>query len=212
MLMYSLGEIEAQCKKASRGTGLSWGLAEEAGLIARHLSEFNLPGPDTIYINLKFIEDNGWENNLNNLKFIDQVETPISGLLLGVMLLDQVSSTADFKISSENPVIGPLAIAGALLRLQNERYFFSLSWSNCKITMDENGFNILGKNLNPDVVNCFAVSIMRSLKKPAFYKVKNNRAQIKNWEFLTKMAYKTYVSESATSRLRGAGPGNNENE
>ena len=56
--MYSLGEIEAQCKKAAKGVGLSWGVAEEAGLIARHLSELNLPGPDAIYSNLKFIEDN----------------------------------------------------------------------------------------------------------------------------------------------------------
>ena len=62
VFMYSLGEIEALCKKASRGVGLSWGLAEEAGLIARHLSEFNLPGSDTVYTNLKFIEDNGWED------------------------------------------------------------------------------------------------------------------------------------------------------
>ena len=63
--MYSLGEIEAQCKKASKGVGLSWGLAEEAGLIARHLSELNLPGSDTVYTNLKFIEDNGWKQNQN---------------------------------------------------------------------------------------------------------------------------------------------------
>ena len=61
--MYSLGEIEAQCKKASKGVGLSWGLAEEAGLIARHLSELNLPGSDTVYTNLKFIEDNGSNNS-----------------------------------------------------------------------------------------------------------------------------------------------------
>ena len=68
--MYSLGEIEAQCKKASKGVGLSWGLAEEAGLIARHLSEFNLPGSDTVYTNLKFIEDNGWEDNLIDINII----------------------------------------------------------------------------------------------------------------------------------------------
>ena len=90
--MYSLGEIEAQCKKASKGVGLSWGLAEEAGLIARHLSELNLPGSDTVYTNLKFIEDNGWKQNLIDIKFIDQVGKPISGLLLGVMLLDQLSN------------------------------------------------------------------------------------------------------------------------
>ena len=124
--MYSLGEIEAQCKKASKGVGLSWGLAEEAGLIARHLSEFDLPGSDSVYTNLKFIEDNGWEDNLIDIKFLDQIRKPISGLLLGVMILDQLSNIADYTASLKDPVIGPLAVAGALLRLQNERYFFFL--------------------------------------------------------------------------------------
>lgn len=210
--MYSLGEIEAQCKKASKGVGLSWGLAEEAGLIARHLSEFNLPGSDTVYTNLKFIEDNGWEGNLIDIKYSDQIGKPISGLLLGVMLLDQLSKIADSRTSFKDPVIGPLAVAGALLRLQNERYFFSLSWENCQITMDDDGLTVSGKNLNPSIVQCFVVSIYKSLQKPVFNKEINKRVQIKSWGFLTKMANKTYVPESASSRLRGAGAGDNENE
>ena len=210
--MYSLGEIEAQCKKASRGVGLSWGLAEEAGLIARHLSELNLPGSDTVYTNLKFIEDNGWKQNLIDIKFIDQIGKPISGLLLGVMLLDQLSNIVDYRNSIKGSVIGPLAVAGALLRLQNERYFFSLSWENCQITMDDDGFIVTGENLNPQLVHRFVVSIYESSKKPFFNKEKNKRVQIKSWKFLTEMARKTYVPESATSRLRGAGAGDNENE
>ena len=210
--MYSLGEIEAQCKKASKGVGLSWGLAEEAGLIARHLSEFNLPGSDTVYTNLKFIEDNGWEDHFIDIKFIDQIGKPISGLLLGVMLLDQLSNIADYRTSFKDSVIGPLAVVGALLRLQNEKYFFSLCWKNCQITMDDDGFTVSGKNLNPKIVDWFVVSIYQSSKKPVFNKEKNKRVQIKSWEFLTKMAQKTYVPESTISRLRGAGAGINENE
>ena len=210
--MYSLGEIEAQCKKASKGVGLSWGLAEEAGLIARHLSEFNLPGSDTVYTNLKFIEDNGWEDNFIDIKFVHQIGKPISGLLLGVMLLDQLSNIADYRTCFKDSVIGPLAVAGALLRLQNEKYFFSLCWENCQITMDDDGFTVSGENLNPKIVDWFVVSIYQSSKKPVFNKEKNKRVQIKSWESLTKMAHKTYVPESATSRLRGAGAGDNENE
>lgn len=210
--MYSLGEIEAQCKKASKGVGLTWGLAEEAGLIARHLSEFNLPGPDTVYTNLKFIEDNGWEDDLIDLRFIDQIVKPISGLLLGVALLDQLSTIVNCRTSFKVSVIGPLAVAGALLRLQNERYFFSLSWENCHITMDQDGFSVSGKNFNSKIAHWLVISIYKSSKKPVFNKEKNKRLSIKSWEFLTKMAYKTYVPESATSRLRGAGAGDNENE
>ena len=44
----SLNEIESLCKKAARGAGLSWGLAEEAGKAARWLSAHGLDGPGVL--------------------------------------------------------------------------------------------------------------------------------------------------------------------
>lgn len=41
----SLGEIEALARKAARGAGRSWGMAEEAGRAARWLAARGLPGP-----------------------------------------------------------------------------------------------------------------------------------------------------------------------
>jgi len=37
-MLCSLNEIEAQLRKAARGAGLSWGLAEEAGKAGRWLA------------------------------------------------------------------------------------------------------------------------------------------------------------------------------
>ncbi len=45
LVNYSLSEIQAQCRKAARGAGLAWGLAEEAGMACRWLASFDLPGP-----------------------------------------------------------------------------------------------------------------------------------------------------------------------
>ncbi len=44
-MTWSLNEIESLSRKAARGAGLSWGLAEEAGKAARWLSAAALPGP-----------------------------------------------------------------------------------------------------------------------------------------------------------------------
>ena len=44
----SLAEIEAMGRKAARGAGLSWGLAEEAGRAARDLAARGLPGPEAL--------------------------------------------------------------------------------------------------------------------------------------------------------------------
>ncbi|MBP5856601.1 DUF3726 domain-containing protein [Marivibrio halodurans] len=44
MLAASLNEIEAVARKAARGAGMSWGLAEEAGKAARWLALHDQPG------------------------------------------------------------------------------------------------------------------------------------------------------------------------
>lgn len=210
--MYSLGEIEAQCKKAAKGVGLSWGVAEEAGLIARHLSELHLPGPDAIYSNLKFIEDNEGETLGIDLRVLKQSNRPLNGFLLGIMLLDNLTEFTHQELNLSNKVIGPLAVVGALLRLQNERYFFSVKWENCQIIVNQDGLNVIGQNLNPQLVNGLALSILTSPAPPFFKKISNERSKIYNWDYLTNMAHKTYVSESIHSRLHGAGAGDNENE
>jgi len=44
-MTWSLNETEALARKAARGAGLSWGLAEEAGKATRWLCSAGLPGP-----------------------------------------------------------------------------------------------------------------------------------------------------------------------
>ena len=119
--MYSLGEIEAECRKAAKGVGLTWGLAEEAGLIARHLSEFKLPGSDAIYMTLKWIQDNGLSESQLGLSFLKKKNQNLNGLLLGVTLLDRLVALIDQDLIIRDPVIGPLAVVGAILRFQNEK-------------------------------------------------------------------------------------------
>jgi hypothetical protein len=47
-LTLSMNEVDALCRKATRGAGMSWGLAEEAGKATRFLAERNLPGPERL--------------------------------------------------------------------------------------------------------------------------------------------------------------------
>ena len=42
---WSLNELDAMARKAARGAGYSWGLAEEAGRATRWLAAAGLPGP-----------------------------------------------------------------------------------------------------------------------------------------------------------------------
>ena len=47
-MTWSLNEIETLSRKAARGAGLSWGLAEEPGKAARWLAAAGLPGPQVL--------------------------------------------------------------------------------------------------------------------------------------------------------------------
>ena len=48
MANYSLGEIDALARKATRGAGYSWGIAEEAGKAVRWLSAYGFSGAETL--------------------------------------------------------------------------------------------------------------------------------------------------------------------
>ena len=48
MANYSLAEIDALSRKACRGAGYSWGLAEDAGKAVRWLTAYGLPGAETL--------------------------------------------------------------------------------------------------------------------------------------------------------------------
>lgn len=47
-VVFSISEIQAACLKAARGSGLPWGLAEEAGMSAAWLAAAGLPGPELV--------------------------------------------------------------------------------------------------------------------------------------------------------------------
>ena len=53
---WSLNELEAMCRKAARGAGYSWGLAEEAGKATRWLAAAGLPGPACLLHLLKAVD------------------------------------------------------------------------------------------------------------------------------------------------------------
>ncbi|SEK51182.1 Protein of unknown function [Roseovarius nanhaiticus] len=47
-MSWSLSEIEGLARKAARGSGFSWGMAEEAGKAVRWLAGIGLPGPEVL--------------------------------------------------------------------------------------------------------------------------------------------------------------------
>ncbi|MEQ9261028.1 MAG: DUF3726 domain-containing protein [Roseovarius sp.] len=59
-MTWSLGELEALARKAARGAGMSWGMAEEAGCAARWLCAAGLPGGESLADLLAWAEGRDW--------------------------------------------------------------------------------------------------------------------------------------------------------
>lgn len=61
MIHLSLTETESLAAKAARGAGLSWGMAEEAGMATRWLQAQGLPGPAILLAHLTEIDRAAWQ-------------------------------------------------------------------------------------------------------------------------------------------------------
>ena len=205
--MFSLSEIESQCKKAAKGVGFSWGLAEEAGIVARNLCEIGLPGPDTIYKNLRCFDNSELTYSRSTKDVFLFNNCPVSGFLVGIFIVDRLYSVGQNRSWTLGNVIGPLAVVGVLLRLTKTKYSFFLEWENFKFQLNETGFKISGININPERVGKITINIKKSkmISKLDFFET----FEVSNliWAELSKMAERTYVPASETSRVRGAGAG-----
>jgi hypothetical protein len=210
--MYSLGEIETQCRKAARGVGLSWGLANEVGLVARHLMECNLPGPEAVLRSLKWIDAKGCDYKIEGVLSIEKINSPTNGLFLGLFFLDRVRDVIGKEICISQKIVGPLALVGFLLRLKKEKYWFLVEWSDCMIKLEKDGLMVSGKNLNPKFVQNITIKIFIGEVQPASLGLPKTRLPVQHWDVLTEMANRTNVPATEKSRLLGAGAGLNENE
>ncbi len=210
--MYSLGEIETQCRKAARGVGLSWGLANEVGLVARHLMECNLPGPEAVLRSLKWIDAKGCDYKMEGVLSIEKINSPTNGLFLGLFFLDRVHDVIGKEICISQKIVGPLALVGFLLRLKKEKYWFLVEWSDCMIKLEKDGLMLSGKNINPKFVQSVTIKICIGEVQPASLSLPKTRLPVEHWDVLTEMANRTNVPATEKSRLLGAGAGLNENE
>ena len=73
--MRSFSEIETAIKRATRGMGFSWGVAEEVGKNIRLLEMFGLPGFKNINQYFKVLRNQDFEkistiSSVNNLSLI----------------------------------------------------------------------------------------------------------------------------------------------
>ncbi|WP_247256943.1 DUF3726 domain-containing protein [Pseudomonas moorei] len=213
----SLNEIESMCKKAARGAGMSWGLAEEAGKAAKWLSAHGLNGPQLLAEQLR--HDDGvayrelapvvcegtWHGST----------LPMCPLIAGATLSDHahlLNTTGQILLSNVScPQLLIPFVSGIATRLKRS---LELSWPGCTLFFDSRGEVFLnnaeglGQERAASVCCTHATAPdakANALEGPIPAVARPDLA------YLEALAYRTYVPSSESSRLLGAGAGLSDN-
>ncbi len=214
---FSLGEVEAMARKAARGAGLSWGMAEEAGWAARWLCAAGLDGCAALATALAALElsdpaarapaglGSPWRAPSGEL----------CALHAGALLSDAATFWAEEGVEME-AVAAPLLLlpfaAGAARCLRRP---VALRWPETEALTDGTALELRG----PPPAPAAAASRLRvAVAGPAGRIATSCRRRTRaapdgdDWAFLEALAARTYAPATEASRLKGAGAGLSDND
>ena len=216
-MTFSLNEIEAMGKRAARGAGLPWGLAEEAGKAARWLAARGFPGPEQLaeiltlndgksYDDLAPVSDDGeWRARLDRL----------CPLVCGAVLCDRAAEIASGREYELGPVSRPLLLAPYLAAAAAQAgCAIELSWDGAEIVLTPDG---LSTDTSPDALTVRGTDHVRCRRadgavaaSPADPGARTVDAE--TWARLNAFALRTFAPATEASRLAGAGAGLTDND
>lgn len=211
-MTFSLYEIEVTGKRAARGGGFSWGLAEEAGKAARWLSEQELPGSEQLVELLTCVDGRPYDELAPVLDdgIWHAPAGPLCPLICGPAICDRAAEIASGCDIAFGPMMHPLLLApyaAAAAKLTGGAV--ELVWPGVVLTIMAAGIAIDGdrKALTAPCVQ--HVSCRRSDRTdvPSSGSVVGCEVEAEAWRRLSALAHRTFAPATDESRLAGAGAG-----
>ncbi|MEO6321647.1 MAG: DUF3726 domain-containing protein [Polaromonas sp.] len=214
---YSLSEIEAQSRKAARGAGLPWGLADEAGKAARWLAGFGLAGP-ALLAGLLTRNDGKPFDALCPTGPAQQWQAQggeLCPLIAGASLLDRAGTLAGQTPLSLGAIAYPVLLLPFLARaLDQDADGFEVSWNGITVCCQRAGLTVHGDEHQLQTAHVDSLSIRRSAPASAPQRTPSAASQavaVRDWAALEGFAYRTLVPASDSSRA-GAGSSTPDND
>lgn len=216
-MSHSLNEIAAHAKRAARGAGLSWGMAEEAGRAARWLASYDLAGP-ALLSDVLTQNDGLPQVQVAPVSLEGDWQAPsgdLCPLAAGTALNDCADRLADGTAIVMHNVSCPLLVlpfaAWAALHLSAP---VRLAWSDLRI--DTDGEALWLDNSEAQITARHAAVLTCQLapaRTDAALRPKG-RGTIdpETWTQLDAFAQRTFAPATKASRLLGAGAGLSDND
>ena len=216
-MSWSLNEVEGLARKAARGSGLSWGLSEEAGKSTRWLAQKGLPGPELLAQLLTQNQGTAYDalcpvDISAEWRARDGSLCPI---ISGAVFCDHAAQLSGGEPVALGPVSFPILLlpfaAGAASVTGQP---IKASWSGTSViigadgelqidaddTLQTNRADAVQLSACPDASGTQTAEISR-------YDIPEDTARV-----LGDFAHKTYAPETEESRLAGAGAGLTDND
>ena len=192
-MSYSLNELQALAFKAARGSGVPWGIAEEAGMATRYLCEHGLDGAESLRQAL------GQPPKTNPL-------------YVGTALSDGAWAQQNWQ-SSQAMHAPALLIPFAALSLADTDIWLNIAWEGVSLYLSKSDL-IYSKIDQIHAAGPIEVRIDTGAAGLGETFQKSSRAQISEecYRALEQLAEKTYAPATEASRLSGAGAGLNDND
>jgi hypothetical protein len=216
-MTFSLNEIEAMGKRAARGAGLPWGLAEEAGKAARWLTARGLPGPEELAEILTRNDGKSYEE-LAPVS-VDGVWRAPAGrlcpLVSGAALCDRAAEIAAGREIQFGPTAQPLLLApfaAGAAKLTGDAV--ELSWAGVVMIFTAEDVSIEGERAalaarSADSVSCRHAE---TTVTPSLAGAPGRAVDAETWSRLNAFAHRTFAPATEASRLAGAGAGLTDND
>lgn len=215
---YSLNEIEAEVRKAARGVGLSWGLAEDVGRAGRFLARFLPQHLDILADALDSLQSGRHARSLTSDRsgIHSTQDRPLSPLVLASAIADRVEEIAAGKLAVNGMVAQPCLLLPALVSLAERLkrpVRFEIDGHEGAIGRDPSpAFAALAAR---EIAGAILVSAPpRSGELDPAPEPAQGGAALSDelWRRFTVLAALTYVPASEHSRLAGAGAGLSDND
>ncbi len=213
MIELSMNEVETLSTKAARGSGFSWGLAEDIGKAARSLAAAELPWQEALLALLAYEGTRASpiilaRSDTSQIVSASGSDGPLCPVRTGAWLLDSGILQGEDSLEIEGLAL-PIWLAASLVAAGSGRTMM-LSWKGAEMRIAGNrllgiGDELLASSANAALVPC-EVQIDQGTPKGRAWIDKSILAA------LDTIAAKTYVPSSESSRAKGAGGSRTDNE
>ena len=214
-MSYSLNEVEATAKRAARGAGYSWGLAEEAGKATRWLCANGLDGCGALarlldQVGADHLSDLSPQSTTGDWAGASDHLCPLTA---GAALCDNATLLADRDIVMRNVLYPVLVLPFAAAAAKVGQRSVSVICDGQTVVCDASG------ECGASASEISAIPATATLQVTSGGAVGSPQAratratpEVEDWATLSRFAQRTYAPASEASRLLGAGAGLSDND